>query len=140
VVALILKVYTSLSGVDSIRHNFNHISNPQFSNGVPVLMERIRDCWKEEELYEDLSGVKANPKSPEFITGKLISAGYGTPIFTTIKRVVDRLNQEFPGKYVFQLPSDQAVTAKAYYEKNMPENEKLKTEQASHPSERKRGK
>jgi hypothetical protein len=38
------------------------------------------------------------------------------------------------------LPSDKAVTAKAYYEKNMPENEKLKTEQASHPSERKRGK
>jgi len=127
VVALILKVYTSLSGVDSIRHNFNHISNPQFSNGVPVLMERIRDCWKKKDLYEDLSGVKANPKSPEFVTGKLIGAGYGTAIFTTIKGIVDRLNQESPGKYVFQLPSDQAETTKEHYMKNLAENEKPKT-------------
>lgn len=108
-------VYTKLAGAASIRHNYNRISNPQFSNGVPVFMERIRDCWKEEEIYEDLARVTANPDQPVFATGKLISAGFGTTIFTSIKKTVDRLNAEFPGKYVFLLPSDQAETAKAYY-------------------------
>jgi autotransporter-associated beta strand protein len=110
-------VYTAMSGVDNIRHNRNLFplsSNPQFSNGVPVFNERIRDCQNEQELYDDLAGVAANPSAPVFATGKLITARFGTTIFTSIKTVVDRLNADFPGKYVFQLPSDQAETAREY--------------------------
>jgi autotransporter-associated beta strand protein len=110
-------VYTALSGVDNIRHNRNLFplgSNPQFSNGVPVFNERIRDIQNEQEMYDDLAGVTANPSAPVFATVKLITARFGTSIFTSIKTVVDRLNADFPGKYVFQLPSDQAETAREY--------------------------
>ena len=110
-------VYTATSGVDNIRHNSNLFSmstNPRFSNGVPVFNERIRDCQNEQELYEDLAGVAANPSAPVFATGKLITARFGTTIFTSVKTVVDRLNTDFPGKYVFQLPRNQAETAREY--------------------------
>jgi autotransporter-associated beta strand protein len=110
-------VYTATSGVSNIRHNSNLFSistNPRFSNGVPVFNERIRDCQNEQELYEDLAGVAANPSAPVFATGKLITARFGNTIFTSIKTVVDRLNADFPGKYVFQLPRDQAETAREY--------------------------
>ncbi len=110
-------VYTAISGVDNIRHNANLFSlstNPRFSNGVPVFNERIRDCQTEQELYDDLAGVAANPNAPVFATGKLITARFGNTIFTSIKTVVDQLNANFPGKYVFQLPRDQAETAREH--------------------------
>jgi hypothetical protein len=115
-------IYTSLSGVTNIRHNSNLApinENPRLSNGVPVFNERIRDNWTEEELYEDLAGVEADPRIPIFATGKLISAGFDGKLFTAAKSVVDRLNAEFPDKYVFLLPADQAETAKDYF-KNKP--------------------
>jgi hypothetical protein len=131
-------IYTSLSGVHNIRHNSNRISNAKFSNGVPVFMERLRDCWTEEEIYEDLSDVERDPRFPTFVTGKLISAGFDRTIFTSIKKTVDRLNKEFPGKYVFQLPADQAETAKVYYRNNRSALEKQTSVQRPRPTTRNR--
>ncbi|MCU0784165.1 MAG: autotransporter-associated beta strand repeat-containing protein, partial [Verrucomicrobia bacterium] len=114
-------VYTSMSGVDSIRHNanlFSLSSNPQFTNGVMIFNERIRDCQNEQELYDDLAGVATNASAPRFATGKLITPRFGGTNFSAVKVVIDRLNADFPGKYVFQLPSDQAETARDYFQPN----------------------
>ena len=81
-----------------------------------IFNERIRDCQNEQELYDDLAGVAVNPSAPVFATGKLITARFGTTIFTSVKTVVDHLNANFPGKYVFQLPSDQSETAREYFQ------------------------
>jgi autotransporter-associated beta strand protein len=114
-------VYTAMSGVDNIRHNANLASqstNPRLTNGVFIFNERIRDCQNEQELYEDLSNVVASASAPRFATGKLITPRFGGTNFSAVKVVIDRLNADFPGKYVFQLPIDQAATARDYFQPN----------------------
>jgi hypothetical protein len=105
-------IYTATCGLQGIRHHKNRITNPQLSNGVVLLNETNTDFNSTAELYDNLAGVAANTTVPVFTTAKLITPDFGKTIFTAIKSVVDRLNTNFPGKYVFLLPSDQAETAR----------------------------
>ncbi len=107
--------YTANCGLECVRQHYNGITNPQFTNGVVILNECINDCTNASELYNDLAGVSTNASTPVFTTDKLIAPDFNNTNFSAVKSVIDQLNANFPGKYVFQLPSDQAETAWSYY-------------------------
>ena len=109
--------YTSTCGLKSIFHNSNmDFTNPQISNGVLIFKEYIKECWTEDELYSSLAGVATDPNSPVFVVNKCIMAGFQNDGYTKVRGVIDRLNNDFPGKYVYLLPSDLVETARKHYE------------------------
>lgn len=68
------------------------------------------------DIYNYLSQVSINPSSPVFYNIYPILAGYGVDanqnavFFDRIKAEVDKLNADYPGKYVFLKPSDEIAT------------------------------
>lgn len=110
-------LYTQTTELEGLFHNFNNIGNlPIFSNGVGVFREYITECRTTDCLYRDLANVASNPNHPEFRSQKLIQPRFLPNGFAMLKGVVERLHKDFPGKYVFLLPSDFVATARKYYE------------------------
>lgn len=107
--------YTQSTSLDGLFHNFNNIgSAPILSNGVGLFREFITECRSTDYVYRDLAAVPANPEAPEFRAQKVIQPEFMPNGYAMLKSVVDRLQQDFPGKYVFMRPSDFAATAKAH--------------------------
>ena len=70
----------------------------------------------EQDLYNYLARVSSNSNYPVFTGSYLVQAGFGSAGYPAIKRVFERLNTEFPGKYVFLKAGDLMATAKRYFE------------------------
>lgn len=70
----------------------------------------------EGDIYNVLKNVNSDPSRPVFHNIYPILAGYGqdtngNPLFfERVKAEVDRLNADYPGKYVFLKPSDEIAT------------------------------
>lgn len=68
------------------------------------------------DIYNILSQIQVDSRKPVFHNIYPILAGYGidannnTVFFERVKAEVDRLNADFPGKYVFLKPSDEIAT------------------------------
>ena len=73
-------------------------------------------CGDEEGIYNYLKGVSAREDIPVFTGVYMVQAGMGGPGYAAVNRVVERLQTEFPGKYVFLKASDLTATAKKYFE------------------------
>lgn len=73
-------------------------------------------CANEANLYDYLKGVSTSPHYPVFTGVYLVQAGMSGPGYAAINRVVERLNNEFPDRFVFQRASDLMATAKSYFE------------------------
>ena len=56
--------YTANCGLECVRHHYNGITNPQFTNGVVLFNECINDCTTTTQLYNDLAGVATNASKP----------------------------------------------------------------------------
>jgi len=71
----------------------------------------------EEDLYRKFIAVKPDPKAPVFCGFTCIVGGFyqGDRGYSAIKRQVDRLEQAYPGRYIFLLPKDQFASIQAYY-------------------------
>ena len=71
----------------------------------------------EEGLFQEFQKVKPNPKAPLFVSFTCIVAGFNKKDggYSGIKRQVDRLEEMYPGRYVFLLPKDQFATIRDYY-------------------------
>ena len=106
--------YTKTTSLDGLFHNFNNIGNqPIISNGVGVFREYITECRDVECVYRDLAQV-SNPDRPEFRAQKVIQPEFMPNGYAMLKGVADKLEQDFPGKYVFMRPSDFVATAKLH--------------------------
>jgi hypothetical protein len=78
------------------------------------------DTWgaaNEDDLYKQFLLVKPNPRAPVFCGFTCIVQGFyqGDHGYSAIKRQTDRIEKEYPGRYVFMLPKDQFATLRAYY-------------------------
>ena len=69
-------------------------------------------CSDEDGIYNYLKGVAARNDIPVFTEYIYGSGGLGGAGYAAINRVVERLQSEFPGKYVFLKASDLLATAK----------------------------
>ncbi len=85
------------------------------SNFVSVACSGIGD---ESRLIPEFTAVKPKAHAPVFHNFVCIAGGFyrdGDRGYSVIKRQMDRLEKEFPGRYVFLLPKDQFATIRAYY-------------------------
>ena len=85
--------------------------------GFPPKID-TRGVSNEEELYQQFTAVKPNPRAPVFASFTPIVAGFtkdGMNACTKIKRQIDRLEAAYPDRYVFLLPKDQFATLRDYY-------------------------
>lgn len=69
-----------------------------------------------QELYNYLSTVSVSADCPVFTGVYMVQAGMGGDGYPGINSVVEKLNTEFPGKYVFLKASDLMATAHHYFE------------------------
>ena len=85
--------------------------------GFPPQVE-AHGALGEQKLYEEFTKVKPNPKAPMFVnfTATAQDFDHKDSGYSAIKRQVDRLEEAYPGRYVFLLPKDQFATIKAYYD------------------------
>ena len=83
------------------------------------------DTWgakNEQELYQQFLAVKPDPNRPVFCGFTCIVEGFyqGDHGYSAIKRQIDRLAHQYPGRYVFLLPKDEFATIQAYYNTDLP--------------------
>jgi GxGYxYP putative glycoside hydrolase C-terminal domain/GxGYxYP_N second domain/GxGYxYP third domain/GxGYxYP_N 1st domain len=82
----------------------------------PVLGDH--GAGNEEQLYEQFAAIKPHENRPTFVSFCCIAGGFyhdGDLAYTAVKRQIDRINKEYPGRYVFLLPKDEFATIRAYY-------------------------
>jgi hypothetical protein len=84
--------------------------------GFPPKIETFA-ASSEEELFNQLTAVKPNPRAPVFynvacITGDFCQGDRGN---AAIVRQAQRVESAYPGRYVFLLPKDQLATLRNYY-------------------------
>lgn len=90
--------------------------------GFPPQVETI-GVDSEQGLFDQITQIKPDPKEPVFIGFTCVVAGFykgdlrGYP---AIKRVLDRVEAAYPGRYTFLLPKDEFATIRAYYNTDMP--------------------
>jgi hypothetical protein len=82
------------------------------------------DCWgaiNEADLFNQITNIKPDPKKPVFTGFTCIVEGFyqGDHGYSAIKRVIDRVEAAYPGRYVFLLPKDEFATIRAYYNTDM---------------------
>lgn len=78
------------------------------------------DTWgadNEEDLFNQIIKIKPDPQRPVFCGFTCIVGGFyqGDHGYTAIKRVLDRVQAAYPGRYIFLLPKDEFATIRAYY-------------------------
>lgn len=70
-----------------------------------------------KELYNYLANVSTSSDYPVFTGVYMVQAGMGGDGYPGINSVVEQLNTEYPGKYVFLKASDLMATFRQYFEK-----------------------
>jgi hypothetical protein len=71
----------------------------------------------EQDLFQKFTNVAPNPEAPVFvnftpIVGFIYQEGRA---YSAVKRQIERVQQAYPGRYVFLLPKDQFATIRAYF-------------------------
>gem|GEM_PF-2432003 len=82
----------------------------------PVLGDH--GAGNEEQLYQQFAAVEPHENKPTFVSFCCEAGGFyhdGDLAYTAVKRQIDRINKEYPGRYVFLLPKDEFATIQAYY-------------------------
>jgi hypothetical protein len=70
------------------------------------------------QLYQAFASVRPHENRPTFVSFGCEVGGFlqnGELGYSKIKRQTDRINKEYPGRYVFLLPKDEFATIRAYY-------------------------
>ncbi len=82
------------------------------------------DSWganNEEDLFNQMIKIKPDPQKPVFAGFTCIVQGFyqDNRGYSAIKRVIERVEVAYPGRYVFLLPKDEFATIRAYYNTGM---------------------
>ncbi len=82
------------------------------------------DSWganNEEDLFNQMIKVKPDPKSLFLAGFTCIVQGFyqDNRGYSAIKRVIERVEAAYPGRYVFLLPKDEFATIRSYYNADM---------------------
>lgn len=82
-----------------------------------VVMNQGDHLVEEGDLYNNLARREArlDKSIPHFINVYPTAATYGYHGIARLKREAERLDKDFPGRFVFLLPKDNVATAKKYY-------------------------
>ena len=85
-------------------------------SGSPPRIDTL-GATNEEDLFRQFVSMKPDPKVPIFVNFTPIVAGIYQEGrgYSAIKRQMERLEREHPGRYVFLLPKDQFATLQSYY-------------------------
>ena len=85
-----------------------------------VIMNQGDHLVAEGDLYNNLAArqAKLDPSRPHFLNVYPTAATYGYHGIARLKREAERLERDFPGRFVFLLPKDNVATARAYYEQH----------------------
>jgi len=88
--------------------------------GFPPEVETT-GAGNEEDLFKQITSIKPDPSKPIFWGFTCIVGGFyqGDHGYSAIKRVIDRVNAAYPGRYMFLLPKDEFATIRAYYNTDM---------------------
>jgi len=102
-----------------------------YHNGV-IIMNQGDHLVAEGDLYNNLAHRQGqlDPSRPHFLNVYPTAATYGYHGVARLKREAERLEKDFPGRFVFLMPKDNVATARKYYEahpehipwKNKPQN------------------
>jgi hypothetical protein len=111
--------YLKTCGLAGVFHNYNH-TGLRYDTGVPVVDAggSHRSDSIEEDVYEALAKQMPRSEAPVFISWSCIVESFNKGPdggYTKIKRIIERLNKEYPGRFVFLLPRDFFATIKQYY-------------------------
>ncbi len=85
--------------------------------GVPPVLGD-HGAGDEGQLYQQFAAVIPNENKPTFVSFSCEVGDFiqnGELGYSKIKRQIDRINKEYPGRYVFMLPKDEFATVRAYY-------------------------
>jgi hypothetical protein len=113
----IYTTYIRKCGLAGIIHNGSNPIQLRYDTGMPVVDES-RGINSEQALLDSFPKQTWKGNGPEFIIRRCVVQGFeggGPNGFAQIKRVIDRLNADHPGKYVFMLPKDFFATIRSYY-------------------------
>ena len=82
-----------------------------------VIMNQGDHLVAEGDLYNNLAwrAEKLDKSRPHFINVYPTAATYGYHGVARLKREAERLEKDYPGRFVFLLPKDNVATAKKYY-------------------------
>lgn len=85
-----------------------------------VIMNQGDHLVAEGDLYNNLAArqAKLDTSRPHFLNVYPTAATYGYHGIARLKREAERLERDFPGRFVFLLPKDNVATARAYYEQH----------------------
>ena len=85
-----------------------------------VVMNQGDHLVREGDLYNNLAHREKSldKDRPHFINVYPTAATYGQHGVARLRREAERLEKDYPGRFVFLLPKDNAATAKRYYKKH----------------------
>lgn len=85
-----------------------------------VVMNQGDHLVQEGDLYNNLAHREKflDKEHPHFINVYPTAATYGFHGIARLKREAERLEKDYPGRFVFLLPKDNAATARKYYKKH----------------------
>jgi len=91
-------------------------------DGTVIMNQGDHLVW-ENDLYNNLAfrEAKLSLDRPHFLNVYPTSETYGKQGISRLLREKERLDKDFPGRFVFLLPKDNVATAREYYKKH-PEN------------------
>jgi GxGYxY sequence motif in domain of unknown function N-terminal/GxGYxYP putative glycoside hydrolase C-terminal domain len=107
--------YTTMSGLDGLFGEGWRIKA-----GYPPKIDTF-GANNEEDLFNEITKIKPDSSKPIFCGFTCIVGGFyqGDHGYSAIKRVVDRVETAYPGRYVFLLPKDEFATIRTYYNTDM---------------------
>lgn len=109
--------YMSTCGLQGVFDGWSK-NQYRYINGV-VAMNQGAHCWKEGDVYDDLTKVQPNNQKPVFRNVYLIAANYGGEGgYERLMRELQRLESHLPNTYVYLLPMDLSATLKQYLDEN----------------------
>jgi hypothetical protein len=104
-------MYMKTCGLDGVLGEF-------FSTDTNLPSVPISGIADESRLFPEFTAVKPKANAPVFHNFVCVAGGFyrnGDRGYSVIKRQIDRLEEVYPGRYVFLLPKDQFATIRAYY-------------------------
>ncbi len=110
--------YAETSGLEGI---FNGDDDVELDchQGI-VIMNQGNHLFKEGDLYNALAdkAKKLDTSKAHFMNLYPIAAVYAQQGVAKLKREAERLEKDYPGRFVFLLPKDNVATAKKYYKRH----------------------